>query len=86
MFFGTENMYANISKRDAVNIINSTLENNPEINTDIRNEILRILKWAMEQNDLQLVQQHYKPTYGLAMGAQNVTDINRNMYSTWHTY
>jgi hypothetical protein len=35
-------MYTNTSKRDTINIINDILENNPEINMNIRKEIIHM--------------------------------------------
>jgi hypothetical protein len=49
-------MYTNIPRKDIINIINDILENNTEIQLNIQNEIIYILKIVMEQNCLQFDQ------------------------------
>jgi hypothetical protein len=61
-------MYINIRRIDIMNIINKILENDTEIQFNIRNEIICILKIVMEQNYFQFDQKYYKQTEGLAMG------------------
>jgi hypothetical protein len=48
--FDTENMYTNIPKIDTINIISNILENNQEIDRNIKKGILHILQTVMEQN------------------------------------
>jgi hypothetical protein len=62
-------MYTNIPKKHIINIINNILENNTEIQSKIRREIIYILKVIIEQNHFQFDQKYYKQTEGLAMGA-----------------
>jgi hypothetical protein len=67
--FDIKNMYTNIPKEDIINIINNILNNNIEIQSNIQNEIIHILKTIMEQNYFQFDQKYYKQVEGLAMGA-----------------
>jgi hypothetical protein len=48
--FDIENMYSNTPKRDTIHIINNILESNPEMNSNIREEILRTMQTVMQQN------------------------------------
>jgi hypothetical protein len=66
--FHIENMYTNIPRKDIINIINNVLQNNTEIQLNIRNDIIYILKIVMEQNYLKFGQQCYKQAEGLAVG------------------
>jgi hypothetical protein len=50
-------------------MINNILENNAEIQLNIRNKIIYILKTILEQKYFQFDQQYYKQTERLAMGA-----------------
>jgi hypothetical protein len=68
-WFDRENMCINTPKIDIIYIICNTLGSNPEINMNIRKEILHILETVMEQNYFQSDQQYYKQTDGLAMCA-----------------
>jgi hypothetical protein len=67
--FDIKNMYTNIPRKDIINIINNILDNNTEIQVNVRKEITYILKILMEQNYFQFDHKHYKQTDGLAMGA-----------------
>jgi hypothetical protein len=58
--FDIENIYTNIPRKDVINIINNILENNTEIQFNVRNEIIYILKIVMEQNYFQFYQKYYK--------------------------
>jgi hypothetical protein len=60
--FDIENTYRNIPRKDILNIINSILENNIEIQLNIQNEIIYVLKIVMKQNYLQFDQQYYQQT------------------------
>jgi hypothetical protein len=51
--FDVENMYTNIPKIDIINIINTIIENNQEIGSNIQKETIRILKTMLEQNYFQ---------------------------------
>jgi hypothetical protein len=62
-------MYTNILRIDIINIINAILDNNTEIQSNIRTELTYILKIVMEQNYFQFDQKYYKQIDGLAMGA-----------------
>jgi hypothetical protein len=62
-------MYTNIPRKDIINIINNILDNNVEIQSNIRKDIIYILKTMMEQNYFQFDQKYYKQMEGLAMGA-----------------
>jgi hypothetical protein len=64
--FDIKNMYTNIPRKDIINIINNTLDNNVEIQSNIRKEIIYI-----ENSDgvFQFDQKYYKQMEGLAMGA-----------------
>jgi hypothetical protein len=67
--FDIENMYAHIPRKDIINIISNILDNNAEIQSNIRKEITHILKTVMEQNYFQFDQKYYKHMEGLAMGS-----------------
>jgi uncharacterized coiled-coil protein SlyX len=67
--FDIENMYTNIQRKEVTNIINNILENNIEIETNTREEIIFIMSVIMKQNFFQFDQQYYEQTEGLAMGA-----------------
>jgi hypothetical protein len=53
--FDIENMYTDIPKINTVNIICNLLGGNPEINMNIRKEILHMLQIVMEQNYLAVL-------------------------------
>jgi Tfp pilus assembly pilus retraction ATPase PilT len=67
--FSKENMYTNIPRIEATDIITNTLKINSGINENSQKEIMHILKTIMEQNYFQFEQKYYKQTDGLAMGA-----------------
>jgi hypothetical protein len=75
--FDIENMYTNIPKLDttSINIINSVLNLNTEINKNSQKEIKYVPKTVIEQNYFQFDQQYYKQTVGLAMGP-NISNIS----------
>jgi hypothetical protein len=60
--FDIENMYTNIPRKHIMNITNNILENNTEIQSKIRKEIIYILKVITEQNYFQFDQKYYKQT------------------------
>jgi hypothetical protein len=64
--FDIANMYINIPKIYAINIICNMLGSNQEINMNIQKETLHILQTAMEQNYFQF--DRHKQTDVLATG------------------
>jgi hexokinase len=61
-------MYTNIPRKEVINIINNILENNIEIETNTREEIIFIMSIIIKQNYSQFDQQYYEQIEGLAMG------------------
>jgi predicted solute-binding protein len=66
----TENMYTNIPTKDIRNTINDILNRN--INKITKDEILD-LRNILEQNYMQINEQYYTQTEGLAVGAPKST-------------
>jgi hypothetical protein len=62
-------MYTNIPKVEVLNIIKNIMESDPEIKNAEQEEMINILKIMMEQNYFRFIQQYYKQTEVLAMGA-----------------
>jgi hypothetical protein len=72
-------MFTNIPRQDIIHtrIINNILENNTEIQSKIRKEIIYILKIIIEQNYFQFDQKYYKQTEG----PKHVAARTMNVYS-----
>jgi hypothetical protein len=66
--FDIKNMYTNIPQNDLTNIINNTLINN-NILDDQKNEIMKLVKVILNQNNFQHNNQTYIQREGLAMDA-----------------
>jgi hypothetical protein len=62
--FDIKNMYINIPKRNAINIINNILESHSEIHMNIRKEIMHIMQMVMEQNYFQFDKQYKNKPMG----------------------
>jgi hypothetical protein len=73
--FDIENIYTNIPRTEATNIIATILKTNSSINNN--NNSLKEIIHIMEQNYFQFEQKFYKQTDGLAMGAPTSAIISK---------